>query len=342
MVADWFDGLVLESEWSPGDGRYRLILTNHSNETLRDFRLGFSGPARVSDGAEIAGGIVIAQLSNFCEIAPAAGFVLAPGANWTLDILKLDYPIRHWTDGATTGFVIRSDGSTIAALTQPTRLAGSDKVRKRGTMAMPVPAQPPVAVSIIPWPKLVEVSGRRTVPFGFAIMAEDGAGEVVADTFSALTQFLFPGEGIVRDDEEGGYPVDVSFDESLGDEAYVIEFSDDGAEVVGGSERGLLYGLITLGQMQRGARLYPQSFSFPTAGRIEDSPAMRWRGCHLDVARRFYSSEEIKQFLAVLAWNKLNVFHWHLSDDEAWRVEIEAYPALTDKSAWRGYGMASP
>src|SRR5690606_9443175 len=77
-------------------------------------------------------------------------------------------------------------------------------------------------------------------------------------------------------------------------------------------------------------------------GRIADAPAMRWRGCHLDVARRFYSSEEVKQFLAVLAWNKLNVLHWHLSDDEAWRVEIAAYPALTETVAFRGYGAAIP
>lgn len=69
---------------------------------------------------------------------------------------------------------------------------------------------------------------------------------------------------------------------------------------------------------------------------------MRWRGCHLDVARRFYSSEEVKQFLAIMAWNKLNVFHWHLSDDEAWRVEIEAYPALVEQAAFRGHGAAIP
>jgi hexosaminidase len=346
MVAAWVDGFELASEWRPGaeapSGTYRLMLTNHGKAAIRDFRLGFSGPARVSEDAGIVGGRVVTQLSNFCEIAPEAGFVLEPGATWTIDILKLDYPIRHWTDGAVTGFVILADGKTVAAITVPTRLAGHDARRRKGTMAMPVPADPPVPVSIVPWPKRVEVAGRRSPPSGFAIMAEDGAGEVVADTFAALTQFLFPGEGIVREDEEGGYPVDVRFDDALGEEAYAIAFEPDGCEVVGGSEKGMLYGLITLAQMQRGARLHPLAFSFPTGGRIDDAPEMRWRGCHLDVARRFYSSEEIKQFIAILAWNKLNVFHWHLSDDEAWRVEIEAYPQLTDIGAWRGYGMAIP
>ncbi|MDP1732143.1 MAG: beta-N-acetylhexosaminidase [Devosia sp.] len=346
MVTDWYAGFVLESEWTKreeaGTARYRLILSNHSGAPLGNFRLGFSGPARVSDNAEVQGGYVVAQLSNFCEIAPEAGFVLQPGARWTIDVCGLDYPIRHWTDGATAGFVIFEDGATVPAITIPTRLAGSDKPRKRGTMPMPVPAGAPTPVSIIPWPKSVDVSGRRTAPPGLALRGEDEAAEQVADDFAALTQFLFPGEGLVRDEEEGGYPVDCDSDGNLGPEAYLIEFFPDGATVAGGSSRGQLYGLITLGQMLRGARLHPLSFSFPTAGRIEDAPEMAWRGCHLDVARRFYSSEEIKQFLAVLAWNKLNVFHWHLSDDEAWRVEIDAYPELTETGAWRGYGMAVP
>jgi hexosaminidase len=346
MVADWYDGFVLETEWErgsePGTGIYRLILTNHSGAPLESFRLGFSGPARVSENARIEGARIVTQLSNYCELSPERGYALAPGASWTVDVKKLDYPIRHWTDGATTAFVIRADNSVVSAITVPTRLRGSDKRRKRGTMRMPVPAAPPVPVSIVPWPKSVSVSGRRTPPHGFAILAEDEAADAVADSFAALTQFLFPGEGIAREDEEGGLPVDCRLDSGLGAESYRIEFAEDGVEVSGGSDAGLLYGLVTLGQIQRGARLHPQQFSFPLAGTIEDAPAMRWRGCHLDVARRFYSSEEVKQFLAVLAWNKLNVLHWHLSDDEAWRVEIEAYPELTDFGAWRGYGMAIP
>lgn len=342
MVADWYDGFELESEWNKEESRYRLTLTNHSKAAIKDFSLGFSGPARVSDGAEIVGGSVVTQLSNYCEMAPPAGFALEPGRSWTVDVMKLDYPIRHWTDGATAGFVILPGGEIRTALTQPTRLAGSDKVRKRGTAHYPVPEAPPVPVSIVPWPKVVDVAGRRSVPLGLAIMGDNEATETVADNFAALTQFLFPGEGIVRDDDEGGYPVDIHFDDNLGEDAYVIDFSPDGVEISGGAYTGLLYGLITLGQIQRGARLHAESFSFPTSGRIEDEPAMHWRGCHLDVARRFFSSEEVKQFIAILAWNKLNVLHWHLSDDEAWRVEIEAYPELTQVGAWRGYGRAVP
>jgi hexosaminidase len=342
MIADWYEGPILESEWDEGARRYRLFLTNRGGAALAGFRLGISGPGRISSTARITGGSIVARLSNYCEIAPDPDLMLAPGATWTVEVDRFDEPIRHWTDGAAAGCVIHANGTTTPALTIPTRLTGSDRAHRRGTMRMPVPDNPPVPISILPWPRSVEIAGRRSAPDGLAIMAEDGAGEVVADNFAALTQFLFPGEGIVRDDAEGGYPVDCRFDDALGEEAYSIVFAEDGAEIVGGSERGMLYGLVTLGQMLRGARLHPQSFAFPTEGRIDDAPEMRWRGCHLDVARRLYSSEEIKQFLAVLAWNKLNVFHWHLSDDEAWRVEIDAYPELTEVAAWRGHGLAIP
>ena len=125
MIAKGFDGYVLTSEWEAEAGRYRLVLINHTGRALSGFRLGFSGPARVSDGARIEGGQRVSQLSNYCEIVPEAGFVLAAGASWTIDISGLDYPIRHWTDGATASFVIGEDGLAVAAVTVPTRLAGS-------------------------------------------------------------------------------------------------------------------------------------------------------------------------------------------------------------------------
>src|SRR5690606_5707265 len=111
------------------------------------------------DGAALEGGRLVARLSNYCEIAPEPPRELAPGGRWTIDIAALDAPLRHWTDGATAGFVILADHSAVPTLTLPTRLAGSDRPPRRGTMPMPVPAEPPVPVSIIPWPRSVEVGG---------------------------------------------------------------------------------------------------------------------------------------------------------------------------------------
>jgi hexosaminidase len=339
MVADWHDGFVLGSEWLPGaaqTGRYRLTLSNRSGAAISGFRLGFSGPARISEAARPVNGRVVTQLSNYAELAPPAGFVLAPGAAWTVEIDRLDYPLRHWTDGAATGFVLLAEGGVVPALTLPTGRADSAPYR-RGTMRLAGAAAP---LAVLPWPNHVAVAGRRSAPHGLAI--DDAAAPGAAAAFRELTELLFPGEGLARASHEDGLAVRLAPDATLGAEAYRLRLSGAGARLEAATATGFLYGLVTLGQMARGARFERQDHIFPASGVIEDAPAMGFRGCHLDVARRFYSVAEIRRFLAILAWNKLNRFHWHLSDDEAWRVEIAAYPRLTEIGAWRGVGLPLP
>lgn len=342
MVADWHEGFTLSSVWSPRDGTnglYRLSLTNRTKAPLEGFRLGFSGPGRINEAALVRNGRIVTRLSNYAEIAPPQNFVLQSGETWDVEVDKLDFSFLHWTDGAVAGFVIYGDGRAVPATTKPVSREGSEPYR-RGTMRL---AEPASTISVVPWPNKVAVDGRRSAPHGLVI-APGSSGEAVAakQAFSEIVDLLFPGEGLVRSEHEDGLGVILSEDSSLGAEAYRIGFHSHGAKVEAAGAIGFLYGLITLGQTLRGARLERQSFNFPTAGSIEDAPAMGFRGCHLDVARRFYGVDEVSRFLAVLAWNKLNVFHWHLSDDEAWRVEISAYPRLTEIGAWRGLGLALP
>ena len=77
-------------------------------------------------------------------------------------------------------------------------------------------------------------------------------------------------------------------------------------------------------------------------GTIQDRPTLNWRGMHLDCARQFYTIDEIKRLLDYMSFFKLNRFHWHLTDNEAWRVELECYPNLTKLGAFRGYKEAIP
>jgi len=64
-------------------------------------------------------------------------------------------------------------------------------------------------------------------------------------------------------------------------------------------------------------------------------PSFAWRGMHLDVSRHFFPKEFIKKYIDLISFHKMNVFHWHLTDDNGWRIEIEKYPLLTEVSAWR-------
>ncbi len=68
---------------------------------------------------------------------------------------------------------------------------------------------------------------------------------------------------------------------------------------------------------------------------VKDYPKYRWRGLHLDVSRHFFTKEEVKRFLDIMAIYKFNVFHWHLTDDQGWRIESKKYPKLTEIGAWR-------
>ena len=99
---------------------------------------------------------------------------------------------------------------------------------------------------------------------------------------------------------------------------------------------GKLYSIITLVQL---INFYKSKLPL---GLIEDKPSLSWRGMHLDCARQFYSIERIKRLMDYMCFFKLNRFHWHLTDNEAWRVELDCYPNLTNQGAFRGYNEKIP
>ncbi len=338
--------LHLVTSWTPAaEGReaaYRIALSNAGEMPLRDFRLGINGPGRIDAHAEVEGGTLLERLSNHTLLAPPAGFVLEPGSTWELTVRKLSFPLRHWNDGANTAYVVRGDGGIVPVGIEPTELVGSNAPRLSGAMRFPMAATVPAPISVIPWPQRVAVSGAVPAPPGLALDPQGADAEAAADAFAALTADLFPVEGLVRPAAENGWPVRIASQPGMAIEGYAIAFASDGATVTATTRIGMLYGLITLGQILRGARRYPDRLVFPSGGRIEDEPGLRWRGTHLDVARQFYASAEVERLLKLIAWNKMNRFHWHLSDDEAWRVEIAAYPELTAIGAWRGYGKPLP
>lgn len=126
-----------------------------------------------------------------------------------------------------------------------------------------------------------------------------------------------------------GEGVSLSLDATLPAEGYRMEVSATGVSIVGGSEAGLYYGLQSLRQL---AVTYEGKIPY---GRITDHPTFAYRGAHLDVVRHFFSVEDVKNYIDILAAHKLNRLHWHLTDDQGWRIEIKAYPELTVRSSMR-------
>ena len=127
----------------------------------------------------------------------------------------------------------------------------------------------------------------------------------------------------------------VTADPALGNEGYDLHISPEFVKLAANSPAGIFYGQQTLRQLRA------DDGSLPCC-RIWDKPRFGWRGLMLDVSRHFFTKEEIKHFLDVMAAHKLNVFHWHLVDDHGWRIEIKKYPRLTDIGAWRnsiGFGL---
>jgi hexosaminidase len=134
----------------------------------------------------------------------------------------------------------------------------------------------------------------------------------------------------------------------LGAEGYELSVKENYAAITAPTPAGLFYGSQTLLQL-----LPPEIFSAEKqegiawkapAVEISDSPRFVWRGFMLDVSRHFFTVTEVKQVLDLMALYKLNTFHWHLVDDQGWRIQIKKYPKLTSVGSWRdgiGFGLAS-
>jgi len=125
-------------------------------------------------------------------------------------------------------------------------------------------------------------------------------------------------------------------------EGYSLSTSDNRIKLQAPTPNGLFYGIQTLFQLlppqiyQSDYTLVPQNTTWDIpAVEVEDYPRFKYRGMHLDVDRHFFPVKFIKKYIDLMAMNKMNRFHWHLTDDQGWRIQIKQYPKLTSVGAWR-------
>lgn len=132
--------------------------------------------------------------------------------------------------------------------------------------------------------------------------------------------------------------IDNSLRQKLGNEGYTFISGDNIITIKAATPAGIFYGLETLYQLLpvdlTAEEQKNGGWKVPNV-EITDYPQFSWRGMHLDVSRHFFPLEFIKQYIDLIAMHKMNIFHWHLTDDNGWRIEIKKYPMLTDVSAWR-------
>ena len=121
-------------------------------------------------------------------------------------------------------------------------------------------------------------------------------------------------------------------------EGYTLHVDKNGV-LISGDRAGLFYGIQTLIQLLPVEDSH--GLTIPSLV-IEDYPRFQWRGMHLDVGRHFFSVSFVKKYIDMIAMYKMNIFHWHLTEDQGWRIEIKKYPKLTQIGAYRSGSMIGP
>jgi hexosaminidase len=128
-------------------------------------------------------------------------------------------------------------------------------------------------------------------------------------------------------------------DSGLGDEGYTLRVTSKNVIIAANQPNGIFYGIQTLTQLlppdvESQTAIHSVKWEIPCVN-ITDYPRFGWRGLMLDVSRHFFSKQFVEQYIDEMAKYKYNIFHWHLTDDNGWRIEIKGLPLLTEVGAWR-------
>jgi hexosaminidase len=193
-----------------------------------------------------------------------------------------------------------------------------------------------MTVRIVPHPTaLLELGGT---PFVFSPSTTVSADPELDDAARLLGELLRPATGLSLGVDSSG-SIRFTVDHALREEEYAIAVEAQRILVRASSRSGALHAVQTIRQLLPvevfSSTLEPGiTWSVPRV-RIEDHPALAWRGAHLDTGRHFMPPAFVHRFIDLIALHKLNRLHLHLTEDQGWRIEIPAYPRLTEVGAWR-------
>lgn len=189
---------------------------------------------------------------------------------------------------------------------------------------------------VVPMPQRIEM--QRGDPFVLDADVQILAGEVLQEEASFLQVYLKELNGlslpIAQKRQKKVNYIELTLSPKVAEpEGYVLTVRKNGVTIAGGSAAGVFYGIQTLRKsLFTDSIVYSQNLP---AVRITDAPRFPWRGMHLDCSRHFWSVDFVKKFIDLLALHNMNVFHWHLTDDQGWRIEIKKWPRLTTVGSQR-------
>ena len=223
------------------------------------------------------------------------------------------------------------------------------------SMAQAQPSTSKPTFSLIPLPAHV-VQNEGTFTFGHTTSAWADAypGDSIQMVLNQFSEKFSTVTGLKVRKGRSNADIQLHLNRQLGKEAYRLNVTTKRILIEAARPAGFFYALQTLQQLLPSRTVLAgtchdeqtKTWTLPTVD-IEDSPHFGWRGFMLDEGRHFFGKEEIKKLLDVMASYKMNRFHWHLTEDQGWRIEIKKYPRLTEVGAWRnskvlGWGDTKP
>ncbi len=194
-------------------------------------------------------------------------------------------------------------------------------------------------ISLLPLPNQVTETGGAFVLKNNAVIGYTHPELLPAASY--LSELLSTATGYQLSFKEGAGDIVLSLTPDGKEGSYALKATPQQVSITGNGYGGVISGIATLRQLLPAA-IESKSVAKGTpwaipAVTIADSPRYEWRGLMLDVSRHFYNTAEIKELLDLMSLYKMNKFHWHLTDDQGWRIEIKQYPLLTQKGAWRTF-----
>ncbi|MCG9583867.1 family 20 glycosylhydrolase [Vibrio tubiashii] len=306
--------------------RFGLTLHNLTDQSLDNWQLQFIIDRFILPDSFTHG--EIKQVGSFCTVKPDVE-ILEANQHYYCEFSINTAPFRFYTDGLKDAVIIANGGQEKHQVVL-TPIALASPYRERAEL----PSVDTPEIALIPKPNKVErFDGKFQLTRSSQITLQANLAEKAATWLQLELERLFDFKAQTIGHSEIVYRNNPTLDEG----EYQLTVSGAGVRLEAGSRSGFVHASATLLQLIE--QDDDHNLSLPCI-KVVDAPRFKYRGMMLDCARHFHSVEMVKRLINQLAHYKFNTFHWHLTDDEGWRLEIKALPELTKTGGYRGVGTA--